>query len=386
MSTEPEAWLRPVALLRLAVPAAAAALLHNLYRPVDQFFVSWLGSEAQAALGACVFVLIALYGCAVLVSAGVGPLVARAVGAADARNQAEHVATGLLGSAGVALAMAVAGWALVWPVVWGLGLTGETASHAALYLTVLLVTGAAIAVGPLVDACFVGLGNTTLPLVLQAIAVALNLGLTPLFIYGLDLGVAGAALGTTLSQGLATAAGLWFLRSAVGLRLEHLQRAWMELWPRARRVVRVGSPVAAGVILYAVVYWAMIATTLAPLGKDALAGLGIGFGGLEAFAWPLYLGCTVAVQSLVGRCLGAGRPDLAWLAIRRMLGPQLVLGFGVGAVFWFLGPTLVSGLAADEGALREGALYAIILAWSQPFVSLEALFEGVLAGSGDTTT
>lgn len=383
---KPESWLTTGALLRLAVPAATASLLQNMYRPVDQVFVSWLGSEAQGALGACVFVLISLFGCAVLVSAGVGPLVARATGAGDRAAQGRHVGAGLVAAAGVAVSMAVVGGLLVSPVVAGLGLTGETAAHATLYLRVLLLTGAAIAFGPLVDSSFAALGNTTLPLVLQAGAVGLNIVLTPMFIYGLDLGVAGAALGSTVSQGLATGVGLYFLRQAVDLRWSHLGGGAAVLAAAIWRILRVGAPVSAGVILYAVVYWGMIATSLAPLGDDALAGLGIGFAGLEAFAWPLYLGCTVAVQSLVGRCLGAGRPDLAWRAVRILLGPQLVLGFGVALVFWFAGPSLMGWVAADDGAYRAGVLYALILAWSQPFVSIEALFEGVLAGSGDTRT
>lgn len=60
------------------------------------------------------------------------------------------------------------------------------------------------------------------------------------------------------------------------------------------------------------------------------------------------------------------------------------MGVAFGAAFWLLGPVVVWVWAADEGAYQQAALYAVILAWSQPFVALEAWSEGVLGGAGDT--
>lgn len=383
---DPTSWLRPAALLRLAVPAATAAILQNAYRPLDQVFVAGLGAEAQGALGACTFVLIVLYGIAMAVAGGVGPLVGRATGRGDPTARAEHVGAGLVGAAGVAVLMVLVGSALITPIVAGLGLSGATAAHATLYLRVLLLTGAALAFGPVLDSAFAAVGNTVLPLVLQGGIIAVNLVLTPILVYGLGLGTGGAALGSTIAQTLGVAVGLVLLVRAVDLRLEHVLAPIRTLLERVRRLVRIGLPVSAGVILYALVYWGMLATSISPLGPDVLAGLGLGFNGLETFAWPLFLGCTIAAQSLTGRFLGAGRPDLVWRALWRLVPAQLALGVGIGVLFLVAGPTLLGAVAADEGAAREAALYAMILAWSQPFVALEAISEGVLAGSGDTRT
>lgn len=383
---DPETWLAPAALLRLAIPAAAAAILHNAYRPLDQVFVAGLGSEAQGALGACTFVLIVAYGLSMLVAGGLGPLVGRLTGADEPEPRAQHVATGLVGALGVACVMALVGALLVPALVALLGLEGATAMHAILYLRVLLVTGVAIAVGPVIDGAFAALGDTTLPWVLQSAALVLNAVLTPIFIYGLSMGTGGAALGSTLAQGVVVLIGLVVLLRRTGVQPRHfvdgLRRQRERLW----RIVSVGAPIAASVILYAGVYWGMLATSITPLGSDVVAGLGLGFSGMESFTWPLFLGCTVAAQSLTGRFLGARRADLVWRALWRLLPVQLGLGVGIGIVFYLVGPSWTGLLAADEGAWREAALYAVILAWSQPFVALEALSEGVLAGAGDTRT
>ena len=96
------------------------------------------------------------------------------------------------------------------------------------------------------------------------------------------------------------------------------------------------------------------------------------------------MGVSVAVSSIVGRKLGEGRPDQAWRTLRLVFWPQIGMGVVAGCVFYFLGATIVGPFAADDRVFEEAVVYATILAWSQPFVSLEALFEGVLAGAGDT--
>ncbi len=380
----PERWLTPRALVGLAVPAAASAILHGAYRPLDQLYAGWLGREAQGALGAAVFVLIVAFGACMLVAAGVGPLVGRATGSGDEAARRGWIGAGLLGAGLVAATLAVVGLVAVDGIVALLGLSGPSAALAEVYLRVLLVTGVALPFGPVIDASFAAMGNTRLPLVLQGIVVVLNAVLTPLLMFPAGLGIAGAALGSTLAQALGVAVGLVLLARAAGLRLRPRAADLGPAFEKLRRIARIGAPVATSTALYALVYWAMIATSIAPHGDAVTAGLGIGFGALEAFAWPLYLGCSVAASSLVGRCLGAGRPDLAWLAVRRLLPAQLGLGIGVATVFWLAGPSLVLLFAADADVAREAAVYALVLAWSQPAVSLEALFEGTLNGAGDT--
>jgi multidrug resistance protein, MATE family len=379
---DPEAWLRPAALLRLAAPAALSAILHNAYRPLDQVWVSWLGKEAQGALGACTFVLIVAYGGFLLISAGVGPLVGRAVGAGEPDQERRVVAAGLVGASLVAIAGIVLGLVAVDPIVGLLNLSEGAAGHATTYLRVLFLTLGGLAFGPVVDAAFAARGNTVLPLILQAGVLTGNAVLTPVLVYGAELGVGGAALGSSLAQGAGVVVGLAILRGRIRLGVRDL--AAVAGTGLLRRITRIGLPVATGTALYALVYWALLATSIAPLGDAVTAGLGIGFSGLEAFAWPLFLGCSVAAASVVGRCLGAGRPDLARRAVGRLLGPQIALGTLVGAVFYLGGPAITLGFAADADAWREATLYALVLAWSQPFVALEALFEGTLNGAGDT--
>ena len=192
-----------------------------------------------------------------------------------------------------------------------------------------------MAIGPVIDAALIGMGNTVLPLILQTVVLCINACLTYIFIFYLEWGVAGAALGTTIAQACGVIAGLWFLVRMTGLRRKHFG-----FGPLVAKITRIGAPLAMGTAMYALVYWALLATSVSKMGPEVNAALGIGFSGLEAMSWPLYMGVSIAVSSVVGRTLGAGRPDQAWQTIRLVFWPQVVLGTTAGIIFYFLGPDI----------------------------------------------
>ena len=77
----------------------------------------------------------------------------------------------------------------------------------------------------------------------------------------------------------------------------------------------------------------MLFTSISPLGPHVNAALGIGFSALEGFTWPCFYGLSLATASLVGRYLGAGRPDLARSTVRLALPLATILGLVATAAF-----------------------------------------------------
>jgi MATE family multidrug resistance protein len=209
----------------------------------------------------------------------------------------------------------------------------------------------------------------------------LNVALTPLFIDGLGLGVTGAALATNLARGVAVVIGLFQLRQLVGLRYRDLR-----LRGELVRILRIGAPMAMGTAFFAAVYWALLKTAVSPLGPHINAALGIGFSALEGFTWPIYHGLALAVASYVGRCLGAGRSDLAKQVIWKAAPIASLCGALASLTFFTAGEGLVWLFTGDPVVHQAATEYAIILAASQLFLAWEALGEGVLAGAGDTKT
>lgn len=367
------------ALLRLALPAAASAILNNAFRVIDQYAAGSIGTSAQAAIGSSTFVLIAVYALYSLVAAGAGPLVARATGANDDALRRRVFGNSLLATQIIGVGVAIVGGLGADLIAAGLGLHGQTAADAATFLRWLAICGLPLAIQPLLDAVFVAIGRTGLMMGFQIAAAVLNALLNPLLIHDAGLGIAGAALATCLARAVVVILGLVVL--------------WREFRPRRVdlrpdetlvRIVRVGSPIAVNTLAYAVVYGLLLRTTISPLGPEVNAALGIGFSALEGFTYPMFLGVSLGVSSLVGRHLGAGQPEEAMRAARIGFPMATALGLAAGAAFWFGAKPLCGAFTSDPAVLDAAVTYARVLALTQVFVSWEALAEGVLAGAGDT--
>jgi putative MATE family efflux protein len=367
-------------LVGLALPAIGSAVLNNTYRLVDQFSVQWLGTSAQAAIGSTTFVLISFHAVFWLTTAGAGPLVARATGARDPELVRRTVGSALTATTLSTVAVGLVAFLGADALASLLGLRGDTHDDAATYLRWLGLGIAGISFGSLMDAIFIARGQTMTPMLLLVGSNVLNAVLNGVFIYGLGLGIKGSALATCVSRGLTTIVGFRILWKEIGW-----SRGDLRLGDSAIRLARIGLPITLNTLAYAWVYWALLAVAISPLGPTVNAALGIGFSALEGFTWPLFSGVSLAVSSIVGRRLGAGQPDEAARAVRLAFPISSALGVVVALVFWSGALPLCSVFTEDPDVLREAVLYARILALSQLFVSWEALFEGVLAGSGATS-
>jgi len=367
-------------LLKLALPSIAFAVLTNGYRTVDQYWIQYVSTEAQAAIGSSIFILIFFYATFSLVASGAAPLIARATGARDAESRRRILGSALLGAVGVAVFCALAGGLGAPLIVKAIGLEGRTAHECEVYLSTLSWTMLPLVLTPLVDQAFISMGSARIPMILHAVSLGLNIILTPLLIFHMDLGVAGAALASNGSRLVTTSIGLAALWSRTGMTVDHLRLGQLG------RLMKIGAPVTAAVASYALVYMAMLKTSVSPLGPHVNAALGIGFSALEGFTWPTFHGVQLAVSSFVGRSLGAGAPERAWSAVRKAV--PLSTGLGLWAMALFLiGGRFLTGLLSEDPRVHEAATeYATILAFSQLFVAWESLFMGVFQGAGDTRT
>ena len=371
--------INPKSLLKLAIPSTVFTVLTHGYRSVDQFWIKDVSVEAQAAIGANVFVLILFAGFFEMIGAGVSPWVARASGSGDDEDRRKAFGAGLFGAVVSFLFVAIVGGIGAAKIVALIGLSDETARQAELYLRTISLTSLPLALTPLIDLSFTAMGQAKLPMKLHAISLGMNLIFTPLFIYTFDLGIVGAGLASNLSRGIATAIGLLFLIRSIGLSPSHVRGG-----QALKKVLQIGIPVGMGTIIYALSYWVMLTTSISPLGPHINAALGIGFSALEGFTWPCFHGVSLAVASFVGRSLGAQRPDDAMYSMK--LGIPIVGAMGLIAslLFAFAGEFL-TGLFASDAKVHQAAIqYTFVLAFSQIFVALESLFEGVLNGAGAT--
>lgn len=213
-------------IVRSSVPMLAAQVLSLVYSIVDRFFIGRIPGESQAALagiGLCFPIVILVTAFTNLFGMGGAPLFSIEFGKGN-KEKADQI----MNTAFYALLFTAAGIFAVCelaaaPLLTLFGASEVTLGYALAYLRIYLLgtvfTMIASGLNPYINAQgFAGMGMITV----AAGAVA-NLVLDPLFIFGLGMGIRGAAVATVLSQALSAFLVLHFLRRGrAQMKLRHM--------------------------------------------------------------------------------------------------------------------------------------------------------------------
>lgn len=230
----------PGLLLRLAVPTMLAQFINVLYSIVDRMFIGHIagaGSLALAGVGVCGPIITLLTSFSLLVGLGGTPLMAMKLGAGE-----REAASDLLSNCFRLLLAMAAGLSLVFfllrrQFLWWFGASVDTFPYALEYITVYIAGTAFSLLSGGLNSFIIAQGRSGLGMGTVMLGAALNIGLDPVFIFLLDMGVAGAAWATVLSQGAACVFAL------VSLRLPGLPvpLRWGRFQPAlCRRVLSLG--------------------------------------------------------------------------------------------------------------------------------------------------
>ncbi|MCF0260451.1 MAG: MATE family efflux transporter [Erysipelotrichaceae bacterium] len=189
-------------LLKLALPSIAAQIVTLLYTLVDRIYIGQMdnGVQAMAAIGLCIPVVSLVSAIAALFGRGGAPLASIAMGRDDHPEAEKILSVSFFYLTVVSLIFSVLVLLFLDPILILLGAGGESLAYAESYLGI-------YAVGIVFAALSVGLnffintqGFTTFGLMTNIFGAGLNIILDPIFIFGLNMGVTGAALATVLSQ------------------------------------------------------------------------------------------------------------------------------------------------------------------------------------------
>ena len=190
----------PQLIARLSVPTIVSMLVTALYNAADTFFVGRISTEATAAVGLAFSVMAIIQALGFFFGQGSGNYLSRMLGAQKRREAEEMAATGLALSllCGVATACLIIRY--LRPIVVFLGATGSTVDETGTYLRIIAL-GAPFVMGQFVlNNQLRYQGSAMYAMVGLLSGAVLNIGLDPLLILGLHMGVAGAAAATVCGQ------------------------------------------------------------------------------------------------------------------------------------------------------------------------------------------
>ena len=231
----------PRLVLLLSVPTIVSMLITSFYNMADTYFVGLIGSaSASGAVGVAFPLMAIMQAVGFMFGHGSGNHMARVLGAGDAADARKMASTGFFSAFFVGLAIMALGLLAADPLAYALGSTPTIAPYAKAYLGYLM-PGAPFLIASLVlnnqlrfqgSAFYAMIGITS--------GAVLNIILDPVFIFTFGMGVAGAALATSLSQAVS-----FFLLLAGTRRGGNIRIRWHDFTPTLanfREILRGGVP------------------------------------------------------------------------------------------------------------------------------------------------
>ncbi len=371
----------PRTVARMAGPAVASTLLMTVFGTVDAVWVGMkVGPAGIAAVAISLFWIWLIIAIAEMVSIGLTAFAARRYGEQRDADAAFAAGSALIFTAVLGVAVAVTGLALLPRLFAMMHAPADVTALGVRYLGTYLL-GAPLIFGFFaVDAAFRAAGDARTPFFLLAVSVGLTLVLDPMLIMGWgpapELGIAGAAIATVATRGVAFALGLWLIMRRRQLRFGGFQ------WGSLASICRIGLPTAATGVAFSLIY-VFVTRSATQFGTPALAALGIGHR-VESWLYMIGVGFGAATAAIVGQNLGAGRADRAqhagWLATGFCTSVALV----VCVLQLWIPERFAQLFTSDNAVIVEAARYLRIAAISQLAICAEVVLEGALGGAGHT--
>lgn len=375
------------AIFLLSVPMVLETVLESVFAVVDVFLVGQLGPDAVATVGLTEAMLTLIYAVAMGLSIGATAMVARRIGEKDpeqaARTAVQAIGLGVL----LGVPISVAGVYFARPLLELMGGSGWVLEHGVAYAQIMLASMVSVILLFLINAIFRGAGDAAIAMRVLWLANALNIILAPCFIFGWgpfpELGVTGAAVGTTMGRTLGVVYQLYRLGRGTAhfsVRREHLR-----LEPRTMLAMLRLSGLGMFQVFVATTSWLVLARIVSSFGSAAIAGYTIAMRILLFALLPSW-GLGNAAATLVGQSLGAKKPERGEKAVWTAARYNVVFLGSVGVLFFFSAGPMVSLFTQDAASLAYGEECLRIVSCGFIFYAFGMVLEQAFNGAGDTMT
>ena len=184
----------------LAIPTIISMLVTSFYNMADTFFVGKINTSATAAVGIVFPLMAMIQAFGFFCGHGSGNYISRQLGAHNFEDASKMSATGFVSAFVLGLGILVVGFLFTDPLLRIMGSTETILPYARSYMRIILIGAPYMTASLVLNNQLRFQGSAFYSMIGITTGAVLNIGLDPLFIFVLDMGVAGAALATIISQ------------------------------------------------------------------------------------------------------------------------------------------------------------------------------------------
>lgn len=363
-----------------SLPYLLSYFLQTLYGMADLFIVGqFYGADCITAVSVGSQVMHMVTVMIVGLAMGSTVTIGRAVGAKELKRASLTVGNTISLFMGVSVVLTALLLLLVKPIVAVMATPQEAVTGTVTYLTICFIGIPFITAYNIISSIFRGLGDSKSPMYFIAVACGVNILLDYVFIGGLHLGAAGAALGTTLSQTFSVIVALLVvIRRKVGITLHRTD--FKPQMATIRQILTIGVPVALqdGFVQISFIVITVIANRR---GLSDAAAVGI----VEKIISLVFLVPSTmlsTVSALSAQNIGAGKHDRAAATLRYAICMAIGFGLVIGVVTQFVGADVVGLFTADATVVTMGEEYIRSYIWDCAIAGIHFCFSGYFCAYG----
>ncbi len=367
-------------MVSLAVPTVMEQILSTLLQYVDTAMVGRLGEDATAAVSVTTTITWLVNSVPFAIAAAALTLVAQAVGARDDKQVKKLSMQAVF--LGIIIATIIETLSIVLsPMIpiW-MGAEERIIHPASLYFTIISIPLVVRVIGTIMGYCIRACGDTRTPMIISVGTNVLNIVLNMVFIYGLRLGVTGAAIATAIAYSLSGFAMMYifFKNRMLSWKTTEftIDTAMMsKVWGLGFPVLLTNVTSCAGYVVFA--------GLVSSMGTTIFAAHSIAVTAETLFYIPGY-GLRTATSTMIGYAVGERNQTRLKKVSRISVAITVGMMILSGIILFFVAYPLMSLFTPVEKVASLGAGMLKLVAFSEPFFGLMIVLEGIYYGMGET--
>ena len=369
-------------LFMLAMPIMATSFIQMAYSLTDMAWVGRLGSEAVASIGSVGLLTWMTSSIALLNKVGSEVSVGQSIGLRDETSARSFATHNVTLSLVLSLIWASVLFVFAIPIIGMYELEPHIAGNAVNYLRIVSSAFPFVFMSATFTGIFNASGRSKIPFTINSIGLVINMLLDPLLIFVCDWKTEGAALATWIAQACVFGLFVYQLKARKILWenfrfFGKLKRAY------TAKIVKIGLPVATLNALFAFVNMFLGRTASTVGGHIGLMAMPTS-GQIEAITWNTTQGFSTALSAFVAQNYAARKISRVMKALQTTLYMTLVFGTICSLLFIFCGNNIFAIFVPEKEAYEAGGLALRIDGYSQLFMMLEIVIQGIFYGMGRT--
>ena len=329
---------------RLAVPTIMSMLVTSFYNMADTFFVGKLDTQSTAAVGVVFSLMAILQAVGFMFGHGSGNYISRKLGAGEVEEAEKMSAVGFFSSFLAGIVIMISCIFFIKPLAYALGSTPTIYPYTVAYLRIILFGAPAMTASLVLNNQMRFQGSAFYAMIGIVSGAVINIILDPVLIFACGMGVAGAALATTISQYISFGFLLIMVTKGGNIRIRF--RNFKPSLYFYKEIIRGGSP---SLFRQGLASVATICLNHAAggFGDAAIAGMSI-VSRIMMFANSALIGFGQGFQPVCGFNYGAGKYkrvlDAYWFCVKLALGVLI----GLAAIVYIFAPQFVTLFRRDD--------------------------------------